>query len=398
MAQRQVAEVRSRRAAEAAEAAAEARRPHRQIHHFLPKHQAAMGEEGGTTRLVLAKIGPVWLTPAAAERVEENRRTPVDNRAPRVISSDGSMINAGQEDVAMAFGIVDRSNTVIRTVQGRTDGFASSAKAELMGLFAAIISAPPEQDIVVQLDNQSVVQQYQQLVKRRLFTLPRKRQRSNYAGMWAALHQVVEERLGKVEVQWVRGHAENVGNNMADMVATSAVRADTAPWSVDLSMQQDITKVAYCQNTMVEMDLRQLLKQQTTIRRHQAWTTQRRTKRALQDLDDIEWRSTLSHVHSKRAVHTFFSSAQDTRNRTHGTKKLHGMLPTMNVIHARHPDLYPDQVCCVCEIQDEDNAHIWQCSANPNVHSEIREEGLARIDGWGKTATSKYNKKAKEKH
>ena len=161
-------------------------------------------------------------------------------------------------------------------------------------------------------------------------------------------------------------------------------------------MQQDIIKVAYCQNTMVEMDLLQLLKQQTTIRRHQAWTTQRRTKRTLQDLDDIEWRSTLSHVHSKRAVHTFFSSAQDTRNRTHRVKKLHGMLPTMNVMHARHPDLYPDQVCCVCEIQDEDNAHIWQCSANPNVHNEIWEEGLARIDGWGQIATSKYNKKAKE--
>ena len=69
-----------------------------------------------------------------------------------------------------------------------------------------------------------------------------------------------------------------------------------------------------------------------------------------------------------------------------------------NVMHARHPDQYPDQVCCVCEIQDEDSAHIWQCSANSNVHNEIWEEGIARIDGWGQTATSKYNKKAKEKH
>ena len=66
------------------------------------------------------------------------------------------------------------------------------------------------------------------------------------------------------------------------------------------------------------------------------------------------------------------------------------MLPTMNVMHARHPDLYPDQVCCVCEIQDEDNAHIWQCSANPNVHNEIWEEGLARIEqeGLGETPAS----------
>ncbi|KAF8918792.1 hypothetical protein BGZ58_004779, partial [Dissophora ornata] len=264
----QVTEERNRQAAEAAEGrqvrvnrrqqaaedrrrqAIEARRRNRQTHQYLPEYQAALREEGEAARLVLAKIGPVWLTPAAAAQVEEIRRTTVDNTEPRVISSDGSMINAGQEVVAMAFGIVDRSNTVIRTVQGRTDGFASSAKAELMGLFAATISAPPNQDIVVQLDNQSVVQQYQQLVKHRLYTLPRKRQRSNFAGIWAALHQVVQERPGKMEVQWVRGHAENKGNNMADMVATLAARADTVPWAVDLSMQQDITQVAFCQNTM----------------------------------------------------------------------------------------------------------------------------------------------------
>ncbi|KAG0283984.1 hypothetical protein BGZ98_006086, partial [Dissophora globulifera] len=256
--------------------------------------------------------------------------TPVDNTTRRTISSDGSLIDSGKQSVAMAFGVADLSQPEVKTIQGRTDGYASSGKPELMGLFAAIISAPAEQDILIRLDNQAVVQQYQHLVKQRLDTLPRKRQRSNFAGIWAALHKVVQERPGSVEVGWVRGHGTDTGNTMADKLATTAARAETVPWAVDLSMQEDISKFAYCQDTMVEIDLRQQLKQQTTLRRHQAWTTQRRVKRALPYLEDIEWRSTLSMVHSKRPVHTFFSSALDTSNRTHRIKKLHGMLPTLN--------------------------------------------------------------------
>ncbi|KAF9195179.1 hypothetical protein BGZ51_004607, partial [Haplosporangium sp. Z 767] len=233
-----------------------------------------------------------------------------------------------------------------------------------------------------------MVQQYQQLVRARKSTLPRKRLRSNFAGLWAVVHQVVQDRPGAVEVVWVRGHKDNLGNNLADAVAKSAAQEATTPWHVDLSAQQEIAHSARFQGTLVETDLRQLLKQQTTIRRHQAWTSQRRTKRAFVDLDDVEWRSTLSHVHNKRSVHSFWSNAKDTRQRAHRIKKLHGMLPTLNSMRARHPDLYDDCTCCVCDIQDEDNHHVWNCSANDHTDKSIWRDALQRINGWGRRATA----------
>ncbi|KAF9342474.1 hypothetical protein BGX26_007461, partial [Mortierella sp. AD094] len=182
----------------------------------------------------LVRIGPVYLSPAEAANMMTIHTSPVDNTKPRVISSDGSLININTENVAMAFGVVDLSQPVTRTVHGRTDGHASSAKAELMGLLAAIISAPPDQDVRIELDNQAVVQQFQQLVHLRLDTLPRKRIRSTYAGLWAVIHNVVQERAGTVEVAWVRGHSNNIGNNQADIVATTAARRAIEPWRVDL--------------------------------------------------------------------------------------------------------------------------------------------------------------------
>ncbi|KAG0205042.1 hypothetical protein BGX28_003206, partial [Mortierella sp. GBA30] len=201
-----------------------------------------------------------------------------------------------------------------------------------------------------------------------------------------------QDRSGKVEVVWVRGHSNNEGNNMADAVATTAVREDTVPWRVDLGAQQDISHFAYFQGTLVETDLRQLLKQQTTIRHHQAWTAQRRTKYALRDLDEIEWRSTLAHIHNKRQVHTFYSSAKDTHQRSHRIKKMYGMLPTLNSMRARHPNLYEDHVCCVCDVQDEDNHHVWICHKTDAAQKSMWKDALSRIDRWGRQATSKYNK------
>ncbi|KAF8978816.1 hypothetical protein BGZ46_006107, partial [Entomortierella lignicola] len=118
------------------------------------------------------QLGPVWLSPTEAAAVTEMSQAQVDSSLPRVISTDGSFINAGTPQAAMAFGVVDQSGIIPQVVRGRTDGHASSTKAELMGLLAAILATPSEQDVQIELDNKSVVQQYQQLVHSRADTLP----------------------------------------------------------------------------------------------------------------------------------------------------------------------------------------------------------------------------------
>ncbi|KAI1293971.1 hypothetical protein EDD11_008296 [Mortierella claussenii] len=129
----------------------------------------------------------------------------------RVVYSDGSVIAASMDDSAMAFGVVDTSQATGATLQGRADGYASLTKAELMGLIAAVIAQRKEQDLLIHLDNSAVVQQFEEL-------------RATYAGLWAVHAKLVQDRPGRVSVEWVRGHAGNEGNELADTAATSAVR------------------------------------------------------------------------------------------------------------------------------------------------------------------------------
>jgi hypothetical protein len=267
-----------------------------------------------------------------------------------------------------------------------------------MGLLAAVLSAPPEQDIVVKLDNQSVVEQYSRLVKNRRDTLPRKRFRSTYAGIWAVLWQAVESRPGGVEVVWIKGHSNIHGNELADQAAKVAAQSGSVPWMVDLTQQTDITTFAHCYGGIVEIDLRQLLKQQSTIRHHQAWTSQRRVKRAIPDIDDVEWNSTLAYVHDRHAVFTFYSNSKDSHQRTHHIKKLHGMLPTLNSMQARKPNLYPTCVCRRCELEKEDNDHVWKCPSAAETTTEIWKEAMGKINEWGVQATNSYNAARKREY
>jgi ribonuclease HI len=344
------------------------------------------------------QIGPLCLSPVEAASMRVVQDTHVDNSTPRVLYSDGSLLNSGTLEVSQAFGVVDLTQDNPLTVQGRTDGHASSAKAELMGLLAAVLSAPPEQDIVVKLDNQSVVEQYSRLVKNRRDTLPRKRFRSTYAGIWAVLWQAVESRPGGVEVVWIKGHSNIHGNELADQAAKVAAQSGSVPWMVDLTQQTDITTFAHCYGGIVEIDLRQLLKQQSTIRHHQAWTSQRRVKRAIPDIDDVEWNSTLAYVHDRHAVFTFYSNSKDSHQRTHHIKKLHGMLPTLNSMQARKPNLYPTCVCRRCELEKEDNDHVWKCPSAAETTTEIWKEAMGKINEWGVQATNSYNAARKREY
>ncbi|KAG9071879.1 hypothetical protein KI688_006096 [Linnemannia hyalina] len=192
--------------------------------------------------------------------------------------------------------------------------------------------------------------------------------------------------------------ATTVGNELVDQAAKVAAQSGSVPLMVDPTQQTDITTFAHCYGGIVEIDLRQLLKQQSTIRHHQAWTSQRRVKRAIPDIDDVEWNSILAYVHDRHAVFTFYSNSKDSHQRTHHIKRLHGMLPTLNSMQARKPNLYPTCVCRRCELEKEDIYHIWKCPLAAETTTEIWKEAMGKINEWGVQATNSYNAARKQEY
>ncbi|CAO3569184.1 unnamed protein product [Mortierella alpina] len=319
-------------------------------------------------------------------------RTP---RTPEVrhLYSDGSLMNAGTTECSMSFGVVGEQQQALRA---KTTGFASSTKAELMGLIAAILAVAPDQDVILHLDNKAVVTQYQTLVASRDRATVRDKLRSNNYLEWGVVHRICNERTGTTEVKWVRGHNDDHWNERADAEAKAAQRDLGTPWTVDTTAQEEVRYTAQLQGVTMECDPRHVLKMQTSRRWHQSWRAQKRTKKNVPDYDTVDWPGTLAIVHNNQAVNTFFSSQNDTRSRTHRIKKLHGMLPTMAVMRQRHSDLYPDDKCRICTTHVEDNEHVYICPATRAEQDLMWTTAVDRIHEWGRTATARHNQERKK--
>ncbi|KAF9080091.1 hypothetical protein BGX23_002653, partial [Mortierella sp. AD031] len=329
---------------------------------------------------------------ATQSAIEEQRKH--TQPGVRYIYSDGSVVNLGKARCSMAFAVVGEQQPVI---QGTAKGFASSVKAELMGLIAGIIATPQGQDVCIRLDNQAVVKMFNDIVVNRRRASVRAKLRCDYAVEWAIVARICSERTGSTTVEWVKGHRGDRWNVAADKAAKEAQAVVGKAWEVKAEDQDDLRYIAKMAGTTLEIDTRQALKMQTTRRWHQTWRSLKRHKRSVQDYDGTDWLGTLAIIHNNKPVHTFFSSQQDTRLRSHRIKKIHGMLPTMDALHARRPDLYENDQCRQCHATTEDNEHVWLCPESKEAHDEIWKDGLGRIDFWGAIATKHYNRERKKR-
>lgn len=83
------------------------------------------------------KYNHVFMDPASQDNIESSRKEP--STGVRQIYSDGSLVLMGKPQSGMAFTVVGEEQPV---VHGITKGFASSVKAEMVGLIAGIIATP----------------------------------------------------------------------------------------------------------------------------------------------------------------------------------------------------------------------------------------------------------------
>ena len=59
---------------------------------------------------------------------------------------------------------------------------------------------------------------------------------------------------------------------------------------------------------------------------------------------------------------------------------------------ARNPDLYPDNLCCLCRGAPEDNNHVWVCRESFKQQKLIWEDAVALLPKWAPPPLTKPTK------
>ncbi|KFH61742.1 hypothetical protein MVEG_12420 [Podila verticillata NRRL 6337] len=160
----------------------------------------------------MTSFGPILLPQAAAlilQHLTEQAVIP----GTKIIYFDGSLLHAGSPEASLAFGVVHSVSNINFSVRGWTACHASSTKGELVELLAAIVSAPLNQKIDIQFDNQPVDHQFTSLASNRSSTLPSQWLWCPFARLWSVIHLLVQARgqEGHVLVTCVQDHANNAG-------------------------------------------------------------------------------------------------------------------------------------------------------------------------------------------
>ncbi|KAF9897455.1 hypothetical protein BX616_005561, partial [Lobosporangium transversale] len=273
---------------------------------------------------------------------------------------------------------------------GRVDGYASSTKAELVGLYAAILVSPRNVPTTVYIDNMAVVVQFKDLAQKREASTERQRLRSKYAVWWAAISRALFKQGGKVTVKWVKGHAGNRGNIRADQAAKDAHFSEM--WTIKVLEHNDLRCHAIFENEVVEDDLRHLLKLQSAVRTHYLWASQNRVRNYIADWREVEWKASLHILHDGNTPRGLFTSPADCHKRAHRIKKVHGMLPTLTYMRQWRPDLYETDICRMCEQEQEDIEHLWRCPMTLDEQLKGWKQAIELITKDGKRALVKEKK------
>ena len=92
-------------------------------------------------------------------------------------------MHSGTDNVSMSFGVVVQKDdgNFETALSGRVAGYASSTKAELVGLLGTLMISPKDADIEIFIDNSAVVSTFNKIVRNREMATTRQRLRVPYA-------------------------------------------------------------------------------------------------------------------------------------------------------------------------------------------------------------------------
>jgi ribonuclease HI len=265
---------------------------------------------------------------------------------------------------------------------GSLTGFASSTKAELTAIYQLLQKIPYDQDIHIRTDSASVKLQFEVQSTRIIFH-KNDQQRATYRQLWSAIRAIMDKRTGSTTIQWVKGHGDDQGNHLADILAgRHGEKSDDNTQKYHSPTMQDRKEYAtLCfGDTEVEIDARKWLKYQFQAINNRRlleikWIQENINPTETGGQNRINWPETIQIWNAGTKPSSRYIRDSISSWRSYCAKIATGTLPTLKQMKRRLPHIYITDKCPICNEQaTEDQDHVFLCHSRRRTLRKIIQE------------------------
>ncbi|GES80916.1 ribonuclease H-like domain-containing protein [Rhizophagus clarus] len=286
------------------------------------------------------------------------------------IYTDGSCHFDQHQEVTMGLGWhVTRPVTPIPiSFSGACKHFPSSTKAEAYAICTALLICPPHTTINIYTDSQCCINTFHNITQR--LVTPRRQLKIPNHHIWFVIMKIIKDNSLTVNLHKVKAHSDNEHNDKADTLAKTGHTSSHlilldkhhVPMNIHIVWDQ------HHDNITIDHNIRHIARDIGNRQKFYAWLDYK-TNAALKT-------ASFNQIIDWPCTEKFFNFNPDDRPTSHKLTKfrawqrkaINNLVPTMDIMSLRYPNLFRDVLnCWSCRLHPETNTSLWLCPINLEV-------------------------------
>ncbi|RHZ89506.1 hypothetical protein Glove_13g249 [Diversispora epigaea] len=270
--------------------------------------------------------------------------------------------------------VIPATNDIIHNIEFRCtmEQFPSSTKAEIMAMLTAIAVAPTNCNIEIFSDSQGAIN----IINNIITTSKEAKIKTNDNNMILtyAAQQIIQDLGVQISLFKVKAHSGVKFNEIADRLAQVSI---TSPFqdpriSINSSALNQIKTIPMWNGLVLDYSIKTVIKKFNSEIWRQKWLRQIRIRWWIHTnkAKNINWDMTWKTVHPSK-ISSLISSSNEASIRRFSLKLLNDELPTLSNLNKRNPSLYTTDICPFCQLEIENNIHVFTCSSQTDINPLI---------------------------
>jgi ribonuclease HI len=254
------------------------------------------------------------------------------------------------------------------------EGWMTSTIAELVAIWAAILTIPKEKQVVIYTDSNAAIRN----ISRGLEQIDKTNILKKKNAIWIMkIVDLINTKKIQMELIKVKSHSKNKWNNKADSLAKKGTISEKVIQIEKVSCKE----IEYClewENRRTDIPARLLCKLVTNARLGAEWRETNAIKK-LEPKTEItiyDWTQLWKKLKATKGIHS--TTRRSSTRRCAFIKCIMDKLPTLEELNRRRPDIYTTTECQVCQDKvKETQSHLASCKGQANLWKRIQKVTIA---------------------